>query len=97
MDTEVKPAADASPEDADLVVIDRRALKEMLTAVVNTLRASQSLQELDAPAPEQAEQYAKVQQTVSQARDALIDGVERIASAIDELPSAVMKPMDDQP
>ena len=91
MDTENKPDAAAAPQDADLVVIDRRALKEMLTAVVNTLKASQSLQEMDAPAPEQAEHYAQVRQTVSQAQDALIDGVKRIAGAIDELPSAVMK------
>ena len=35
-----------------------------------------------------------MQETVDQAHSALIDGVERIAAAIDELPSAVIKPPD---
>ena len=51
MDTDNKPAADDARTTADLVVIDRRGLQEMLTAVVNTLRASQSLREMDAPDP----------------------------------------------
>ena len=91
MDNADKPAADSPPQDADLVVIDRNGLKEMLNAVANTLRASQSLMEMGEVAPEQAEQYAQVRRTVGEAHTSLIDGVERISAAIDELPSAVMK------
>jgi hypothetical protein len=80
-------------EDRDLVVVDRDALRQLLAAVTNTLRASQNLDALELPEETDSAEYEQIRETVANARSALITGVEQIAESVDELPSAIVEPI----
>lgn len=76
---------------ADLVVVDRTALKELLSAVINTLKASENIEAMPPPEEGEAGGYEEARQAIASARTGLIGGIERIVAAVDELPSAVVK------
>lgn len=90
MNDESKAAGKNPPADADLVVVDRTTLKELLSAVVNTLKASENIDAMLEPAEGDEGDYAEVRQAIASARAGLISGIERIAAAVDELPNAVI-------
>lgn len=87
------PDTETPMEERDLVVVDRDALRQLLAAVTNTLRASQNLDALELPAEADTAEYEQIRETVDNARSALITGVEQIAESIDELPSAIVEPI----
>ena len=88
------PDTETPMEDRDLVVVDREALRQLLAAVTNTLRASQNLDALELPEETDTTEYDQIRETVDNARNALITGVEQIAESIDELPSAIVEPIN---
>jgi len=87
------PDTETPMADRDLVVVDRDALRQLLAAVSNTLRASQNLDALELPAETDTAEYEQIRETVNNARNALITGVEQIAESVDELPSAIVEPL----
>jgi hypothetical protein len=78
---------DADQPVQDLVVIDRQALRQMLSAVLKTLRATANLEELQQGAEADPGQYALLQANLRTARDRLIDGIESMSSGVERLPS----------
>lgn len=95
MDNANGPEAETPIEDRDLVVVDRDALRQLLSAVANTLQASQSLETMQMPDDMDAERYEQVKETVAGARTALLEGIARIAESVEELPRAEVQPADD--
>jgi len=95
MDSDAGEVESAVPAEADLVVVDRGALKELLTAVINTLRAAESLETMP-PAEGDSGDFAEVRRKIASARSGLVSGIERIVAAVDELPSAVVKSTDGE-
>jgi hypothetical protein len=90
MDSDAGEVEGAVPDKADLVVVDRGALRELLTAVINTLQASESLESMP-PAEGDSGDFAEVRRQIASARSGLVSGIERIVAAVDELPSAVVQ------
>lgn len=95
MDSANGPEGEIPIEQRDLVVVDREALRQLLSAVANTLQASQSLDAMEPPEDMDAERFEQVKETVTQARTALLDGIARIAESVEELPRAQVQPADE--
>jgi hypothetical protein len=80
--------AEAGVPSADLVVVDRSALRQLLTAVASALEASVSLDSAVQQEGLDAEQLALLRQEVLKARQDLAQGVRRVITSIDQLPRA---------
>ena len=80
----------------DLVVIDRTALRQMLDAVLKTLRATASFEELKQNSEIDPGQYALLQANVRTARERLIDGIEDMAQGIERLPRVSLQDEQEQ-
>lgn len=91
MDKPEHPNAAGNSPERDLIVIDRDALRQMLTAVLKTLRATASLEEMQQGSEMDPGQYALLQANVRNARERLIDGIENMASGIERLPSVRLR------
>ena len=84
-----EPAAvDAGAQSADLVIVDRAALRQLLAAVASALEASVNLDTVEQEEGVDAEQLAQLRQEVLKARQELAEGVRRVIGSIDQLPRA---------
>ena len=91
MDQHGTPTPQENQVERDLIVIDRDALRQMLAAVLKTLRATASLEELQQGSEVDPGQYALLQANVRTARDRLIDGIENMSRGIEKLPSVKLR------
>ncbi len=87
MDQVAQPHDGGNTPERDLIVMDRDALRQLLSAVIETLRATSSLEELQQGAEMDPGQYALLQANLRTARERLIDGIAHMASGIEHLPS----------
>jgi hypothetical protein len=79
----------------NLVVVDRAALLQLLTAVSGALEASLNLDELEVEPDLDAEQLAAVRQEILTARQDLIAGIRRVMGSVEQLPAAKLAPAED--
>ena len=84
----------ARPEH-NLVVVDRAALLQLLTAVSGALEASLNLDELEVESDLGAEEIAAVRQEVVTARQDLIAGIRRVMGSVEQLPAAKLARSED--
>jgi hypothetical protein len=78
------------PKQQDLVVVDRGALRQMLTAVLNTIKAAASIQEIDASEEAEPGQVELLKANMKEAQGKLVAGIEHIADSVEKLPRVNM-------
>ena len=77
---------DGGKRQQDLVIVDRGALRQLLHAVINTLKASANLARLKEQPQLEAELVDRVGRSVDAAREGLVHGVKQLLISVDELP-----------
>jgi hypothetical protein len=86
-----QPGAGHPRPEQDYIVIDRQALRQMLDAVLKTLRATANMEELRQDSESDPGQYALLQANLRMARGRLIDGIENMAVNIERLPNVKLR------
>jgi hypothetical protein len=81
--------------EQNLVVVDRAALLQLLTAVSGALEASLNLDQLEVESDLDADQLAAVREEVITARQDLIAGIRRVMGSVEQLPAANLAPSGD--
>ncbi len=84
---DAQKAPHQSTETRDVVMIERQSLREMLDAVVNTLRSSINLELLQKNEAITSEQHQELSQSLINARGTLITGIKKMRETIEILPS----------
>lgn len=89
MAEETNGGVEADPQD--LVIVERGAIKQLLAAVINTLKASANLEQLNDVETTDPAKREKVQHQLTGAREGLIRGINHLIASVDELPSIKMR------
>ena len=90
-----EPAASQAPGAAvgepEFVVVDRRALNQMLDAVVSVLDATRDLEQLAESSDFTPEQLAQASIDVGKVREALANGIRHMKDSVAKLPTVKIK------
>lgn len=81
--------------EQNLVVVDRAALLQLLTAVSGALEASLNLDQLEVESDLDTKELAAVREEVLTARQDLIAGIRRVMGSVEQLPAAKLAPAED--
>jgi hypothetical protein len=82
-----KPSTNVNGEYApDLVVIDRKAIKQLLYAVVNALQASHNLERAGQEGVIDPLRQEDMRNRLNEARQSLVDSISKLVTSLDDLP-----------